>query len=449
MSLKVSVFGAGYVGLITGVCLADLGHDVLVVDTDQEKINQLNHGEAPLYEPGLEEFLKRNCLANRLHFTTDPKQAVQHGELQFIAVGTPSDRNGGADLQYVDMVAKVIGQYITDYKVVINKSTVPVGTAARIGSIISTELAMRSQSVAFDVVSNPEFLKQGAAIQDFMCPDRIIIGADSDKARNILCKLYAPLDDTGQKLIIMDIASAELTKYAANAFLATKISFINEISQIAEKVGANIDKVRIGIGTDPRISPRFLMPGCGFGGSCFPKDVRALKKIAENQGLQSTLLAAVLNVNQQQKQMLFNQLSVYFNDDLAGKKIALWGLAFKAGTDDMRESSSCTLLEALWQAGVTVQAYDPAASDTAFKLYGERADFMICQQLDDTLAGADALIIVTEWDEFRNPDFALIKSRLKQPVIFDGRNLFSPELMKTHGLDYFSIGRKAVVNECA
>lgn len=444
MSHKITVFGGGYVGLVTGTCLADLGHDVLVADIDTAKVDQLSRGQSPIFEPGLQELLDRNIQAERLKFTTDINSAVHHGLLQFIAVGTPSAADGSADLSYVFDVARTIGQQLENPIIIVNKSTVPVGTAQQVQAIVQSELAKRNRSITFDVASNPEFLKQGSAIQDFMQPDRVIIGTSSRQAENLLKEIYAPLDDTNNKIICMDIASSELTKYAANAFLATKISFINEVSQIAEAVGANIDKVRVGIGTDPRISPKFLMPGCGFGGSCFPKDVRALTNIGHKVGVNTNLLQAVEVVNEAQKRLLFKKLNNHFNGDLSNKTIAVWGLAFKAGTDDMREASSCVLLEQLWQAGVNVQAYDPIAMPTAAKIYSQQPLFKLCASLKATLVNADALVIVTEWDEFRSPNFSLIKTQLKNPVIFDGRNLFQPEKMSNLGFDYYSIGRKQV-----
>lgn len=442
--MKISIFGAGYVGLVTGVCLAELGYDVLCVDVDTKKLTALKQGESPIYEPGLTEMLQRNIAAQRINFTDDIALAVQHGLLIFIAVGTPSAANGSADLRYVYEVAKNIGAHITDYRVVINKSTVPLGTAEEVKTIIAAELQHRQLSVDFAVVSNPEFLKEGAAIQDFMQPDRIIIGADEPRALALMRKLYLPFIDHGRRFLAMDIRSAELTKYAANAFLATKISFINEMSRLAEKVDADIEWVRQGIGLDPRIGEQFLFAGSGYGGSCFPKDVRALKQIADQAGTTSHILTAVEDVNLEQKQILAHKVARYFQDQLQHKTIALWGLAFKPNTDDMREASSRVLMEMLWQQGVKIQAYDPVAMPETQKIYGARHDLKLCQTAEQALEGADALVIVTEWQQFRQPDFAIIKQKLHSPVIFDGRNLFDPQQMAELGFTYYAMGRGRV-----
>lgn len=443
--MKITIYGAGYVGLVTAVCFAELGNNVLCVDIDENKIAQLRHGESPIYEPGLTDLLQRNLLANRITFTQDIVAAAQHGLYQFIAVGTPSDSDGSADLRFVLAVAKTIGQHLQQYAIVINKSTAPVGTAEKIREVIKQELQQRNSSLAFDVVSNPEFLKEGHAINDFMEPDRIVIGADNVHAIEKMRQLYASFIDFEHRFIVMDIASAELTKYAANAFLATKISFINEVSQLAERVGADIEQVRIGIGSDPRIGFQFLYAGCGFGGACFPKDVRALKKLAEQYQLDNQILAAVENVNNKQKQMLLTKMQKYFNHQLSNKVIALWGLSFKPNTDDMREASSRILMESLWASGAVVQAYDPIAMQEAKRLYGERDNLKLCQTAEQTLEGADALAIVTEWQEFRDPNFSLIKEKLKYPVIFDGRNLYDPETLATQGFTYYGIGRGVIV----
>jgi len=439
--MNITIFGTGYVGLITGVCLADIGHHVICVDIDADKIQALQQGQAPIYEPGLTELLARNIAAKRISFTTDSVQGIQHAKVQFIAVGTPEGENGAADLQYVYAVAKSLGQYLDRDSVIVNKSTVPVGTADQVREIIQSGLAERNQHISFSMVSNPEFLKQGDAINDFIQGARIVVGSDNEKAQATMQLLYKPLIDKGQEFIAMNIRSAELTKYAANAFLANKISFINEISRLAGKVGADIDNIRIGIGSDPRIGKYFLQAGCGYGGSCFPKDVKALINIAEFYQCATPILNAVEIINNKQKQILFQGLQKYFANNLRGKTIALWGLAFKPNTDDMREASSLVLLESLWQAGSKVQAYDPVAMPMAKRLYATREDFILCDCVEDTLKNADALVIVTEWNDFKTPDFALIKQQLSNPVIFDGRNLFDPQAMLQLGIDYYSIGR--------
>jgi len=439
--MKVTIYGAGYVGLVTGVCLADLGHHVLIVDVNAEKITLLQQGKAPIYEPLLEEFLRRNLTAGRLHFTTDLKMGVANGLFQFVAVGTPSAEDGSADLQYVFAVAETIGKTIADYRIVVNKSTVPVGTAVKVNEIIKTQITRRKINVDYDVISNPEFLKQGAAISDFMRPDRIVIGTDNERPLSAVKQLYANFAADENVLMFMDTISAELTKYVANAYLATRISFINEMSRLAELVGADIENIRRGIGSDQRIGQHFLNAGCGFGGSCFPKDVRALRKISAIAGYQSHLLASVEIVNQQQKELLFKKISRYFNGELNNRTIALWGLAFKPNTDDMREATSRILMEALWLSGARVHAYDPAAMEVASQIYGQSEKLKLCKSAEETLVDADVLAIVTEWDEFRNPDFALIKQKLRYPAIFDGRNLYNTKLLADYGFSYYGIGR--------
>jgi UDPglucose 6-dehydrogenase len=439
--MKVSVFGSGYVGLVTGACLAEVGNDVVCIDIDQGKIDRLNQGEVPIYEPGLDAIVKRNMAANRLRFTTDVDLAVEHGLFQFIAVGTPPDEDGSADLQYVLAVARGIGERLREYRVVVNKSTVPVGTADKVHEAIKAVLADRQAAVEFDVVSNPEFLKEGAAIEDFMKPDRIVVGTDNPRTAELLRALYAPFNRNHDRLVCMDIRSAELTKYAANAMLATKISFMNELANLAERLGADIEKVRVGIGSDPRIGYHFIYPGCGYGGSCFPKDVKALERIARDVDYPAQLLQAVEGVNDRQKLRLYDKVSAYFKGDLQGKTFALWGLAFKPNTDDMREASSRAVMEALWAVGASVRAYDPVAMEEAARLYGKRSDLSLCDSPEAALNGTDGLIIVTEWNVFRSPDFDAIKASLSCPVIFDGRNLYDPARVKALGFDYFGIGR--------
>ena len=439
--MKITIFGSGYVGLVTGACFAEVGNEVLCVDVDERKVALLQRGEVPIHEPGLDEVIRRNSAGGRLRFTTDIAAGVAHGLFQFIAVGTPPDEDGSADLQHVRAVARAIGQHLDSYRVVINKSTVPVGTADVVRETIAGVLAERGLELPFTVVSNPEFLKEGVAVADFMRPDRIIIGCDDDQAARLLRTLYAPFNRNRDRLIEMDVRSAELTKYAANALLAAKISFMNEIANLADRLGADIEKVRIGIGADPRIGYHFIYPGAGYGGSCFPKDVKALEYTARSVHYDAALLKAVEAVNQRQKTVLFAKMQRHFNHDLRGRTFALWGLAFKPGTDDMREAPSRTLLEALWEAGATVQAYDPAAMNEARRLYGERADFRLCEQPLAALENADALVIITEWSLFRSPDFAAIRQLLKQPVLFDGRNLYDPDELREAGLIYYAIGR--------
>jgi UDPglucose 6-dehydrogenase len=442
--MKVTIFGSGYVGLVTGACLAEVGNKVMCVDVDPAKIDLLNSGGIPIFEPGLTDMVARNREAGRLMFTTDPKAGVEFGQIQFIAVGTPPDEDGSADLQYVLAVAESIAEHMTGFKVVVDKSTVPVGTGDKVAQRIHETLGKRGVDIEFDVVSNPEFLKEGAAIGDFMKPDRIVVGTENSRSIAIMRQLYAPFNRNHERLLFMDIRSAELTKYAANAMLATKISFMNELSNLAEILGADIEKVRIGIGSDPRIGFQFIYPGCGYGGSCFPKDVQALEKTATDVGYQPALLHAVESVNKRQKELLFKKISEYFDGDLGGKTIALWGLAFKPNTDDMRAASSRTLMEALWEAGATVRAFDPVAHEEARRIYGDRADLHICAHAEEALDGADALAVVTEWIEFRSPDFDKVRSSLRHPVIFDGRNIYDPNAVSAAGLTHFSIGRRPI-----
>ncbi|MEF9978773.1 MAG: UDP-glucose/GDP-mannose dehydrogenase family protein [Thermomonas sp.] len=441
--MRVCIFGTGYVGLVSGTCLAEVGHDVVCVDVDAAKVEGLEHGVIPIYEPGLTPMVKANHAAGRLRFTTDAAAGVAHGDVIFIAVGTPPDEDGSADLQYVLAVAKSIGQHLRKPAVVVDKSTVPVGTADKVRATIAAELAARGEDIGFDVVSNPEFLKEGAAVEDCMRPDRIVIGADNPAAVATLKRLYAPFNRNHDRIVAMDVRSAELTKYAANAMLATKISFMNEIANIAEQVGADIEHVRKGIGSDPRIGWHFIYPGAGYGGSCFPKDVQALARTAQQHGVQPRLLGAVEAVNEAQKGHLFELMTRHYGGqaNLRGKTIALWGLAFKPNTDDMREASSRRLLQQLWDAGAYVRAYDPEAIDETRRIFGERADLALCASSGDALLGADALVVVTEWKQFRSPDFAMLKRELSDQVVFDGRNLYEPAEVEAAGLAYYGIGR--------
>ena len=440
--MKITVIGTGYVGLVSGACLADLGNDVVCLDINSEKIQLLNSGVVPIHEPGLHEVIERNVASGRLSFTTDVAASVAHGLVQMIAVGTPSDEDGSADLRYVLDAARSVGKHLTDYKVVVNKSTVPVGTAYKVKGAIAAELSQRAaQGLKFSVVSNPEFLKEGAAIEDFNRPDRIVIGADDEQAIQILREMYAPFQRNHDRLMVMDVKSAELTKYAANAMLATRISFMNELANLADKLGADIEQVRKGIGSDQRIGYHFLYSGCGYGGSCFPKDVRALKQTATELGMPLKILQAVEDVNHAQKSVLLEKIRHRFGDDLTGKNFALWGLAFKPGTDDMREATSRVVLEGLWARGAGVTVYDPVAMPETQRIYGDRPDLRYAQSPHAALNDADALVIVTEWKAFKSPDFNQIRTRLKQPIIFDGRNLFEPATMQAMGLEYFGIGR--------
>ena len=440
--MKITVIGTGYVGLVSGACLAEVGNDVLCLDLDLEKIRVLEAGGIPIYEPGLQDMVQRNVAAGRLHFTTDVARAVRHGTIQFIAVGTPPDEDGSADMQYVLTAARSIGRLMTDYKVVVDKSTVPVGTADKVHEAIADELGQRGVQTPFAVVSNPEFLKEGAAVEDFMRPDRIIVGASDEHAISLMRALYAPFQRNRERLIVTDARSAELTKYAANAMLATRISFMNELANLAEKLGADLEMGRQGMGSDPRIGFHFLYPGCGYGGSCFPKDVKALIKTAAGAGdVDLKVLMAVEAANSAQKHVLGRKIKQRLGDDLTGRHFALWGLAFKPNTDDMREAPSLELLTDLLAAGATVTAYDPAAMHEAQRVMGNEPRVRYAQSPNEALEGADALVIVTEWKEFRSPDFELIKERLKQPLIVDGRNLYDPALVRGMGFDYLAIGR--------
>jgi UDPglucose 6-dehydrogenase len=439
--MKITVFGSGYVGLVTGACLAEVGNQVVCMDIDAEKVAKLQQGVIPIFEPGLGAMVQENHAAGRLKFTTDAKEAVAHGLFQFIAVGTPPDEDGSADLRYVLAVAESIAEHMTDYRVVIDKSTVPVGTADKVKAKIGEVLAKRGEQIEFDVVSNPEFLKEGAALNDFMRPDRIIIGADNPRTAELLKALYAPFNRNHDRIITMDVRSAELTKYAANAMLATKISFMNELANLAEYLGADIEHVRQGIGSDSRIGYSFIYPGCGYGGSCFPKDVKALERTAREQGYHAELLNAVENVNNRQKNRLFEKISKHYQGKLEGKVIALWGLAFKPDTDDMREAPSRVVIDSLIQSGATVQAYDPEALAEAKRIYGDNASLKLCTSPEAALEQADALVIVTEWKEFRSPDFDELSRALRDKVVFDGRNLYEPAFVRRSGLDYHAIGR--------
>lgn len=440
--MNITIFGSGYVGLVTGACFADVGNYVLCVDIDADKIARLNRGEVPIHEPGLNELISKNTQAGRLAFTTDIGKGVHHGLFQFIAVGTPPDEDGSADLQYVLAVAQSIGEHMEQFKIVVDKSTVPVGTADRVREKINETLAYHGKSFDFDVVSNPEFLKEGAAIADFKKPDRVVIGVESQANIEHLENLYAPFNRNHDRLIVMDVRSAELTKYAANAMLATKISFMNEMANIADRVGADIEQVRTGMGSDSRIGYDFIYAGAGFGGSCFPKDVRALERTARENGYDGRILQAVEQVNNTQKTVLFDKISAYFDGRLSGKTIALWGLAFKPNTDDMREAPSRVLMEALWDAGANVRAFDPQAMEETRRLYGERGDLVLCATPEDTWVGADALVLITEWGVFKSPEFQRIKDALNEPVVFDGRNQYDSAYLRQLGFSYYGIGRR-------
>lgn len=439
--MKITVVGTGYVGLVTGACLAEMGNDVLCLDVDPEKIRILQEGGVPIHEPGLDKVIASNVAAGRLHFTTDIDKAVAYGTAQFIAVGTPPDEDGSADLQYVIEAARNIGRRMTEYKLVIDKSTVPVGTADKVHAAIADELAKRGAQIEYSVVSNPEFLKEGSAVEDFMKPDRIIVGANDESGIRLMKSLYAPFQRNHDKLVIMDVRSAELTKYAANAMLATRISFMNELALLAEKLGADIELVRHGIGSDPRIGYHFLYAGCGYGGSCFPKDVKALIKSGENAGQGLKVLRAVEEANDAQKRVLTQKICKRFGDNLSGRHLALWGLAFKPNTDDMREATSRVLVADLLARGATVSAYDPVALGEARRIFGDRPGLTLADSPDQAVVDADALVIVTEWKEFRSPDFVELKSLLKTPVVFDGRNLYEPTALKEQGFEYHPIGR--------
>jgi UDPglucose 6-dehydrogenase len=439
--VKITMTGTGYVGLVTGACLAEVGNDVLCLDVDRDKIDVLNHGGVPIHEPGLPELIRRNVATGRLRFTTDVDAAVLHGTMQFIAVGTPPDEDGAADMKHVIAAARSIGARMTDYKVVVDKSTVPVGTADRVRETITAELVARGAQVPFAVVSNPEFLKEGAAIEDFMRPDRVVIGADDERAIMLLRAVYSPFQRSHERVLVMDVRSAELTKYAANAMLATRISFMNELANLADTLGADIEQVRQGIGSDPRIGYHFLYPGAGYGGSCFPKDVRALQFTARQHGQPLRILAAVEAVNEAQKSRLIEKVEKRLGADLSGRKIALWGLAFKPNTDDMREAPSLAIVQGLVERGAAVVAYDPVAMDEARRVFASVAGLSFAASPLDAVVGADALLVITEWQEFRSPDFAELRRRLKQPLVFDGRNLYDPALARAAGLEYFGIGR--------
>jgi len=440
--LKITVIGTGYVGLVSGTCLAEVGNDVLCLDLDAEKIRTLNSGGLPIHEPGLLDMVARNRSAGRLRFTTDVAEAVAHGLLQFIAVGTPPDEDGSADLQYVIAAARSIGRHMDGYRAIVDKSTVPVGTADRVRSAVAEELAARGMNTEFSVVSNPEFLKEGAAVEDFMRPDRIIVGAEDGRAIELMRQLYAPFQRSHSRLIVMDVHSAELTKYAANAMLATRISFMNELANLAEKLGADIELVRQGIGADPRIGYQFLYPGCGYGGSCFPKDVQALNRAARDAGGALRVLGAVEEANEFQQGVLGRKILGRLGEDLSGRRFALWGLAFKPNTDDMREAPSRRVIADLLARGASVCAYDPVAMDEARRIFGAEARIAYAESPMAALDGADALVIVTEWKEFRSPDFGEMKRRLKAPLVFDGRNLYDPSQMRAAGIQYFAIGRQ-------
>jgi UDPglucose 6-dehydrogenase len=439
--MKVTIFGSGYVGLVTGACLAEVGNDVLCVDIDQRKVDMLQGGEIPIYEPGLDDLVNRSASSGRLAFSTEVAQGVAHGLFQFIAVGTPPDEDGSADLHHVLAVARSIGEHMTEFRIIVNKSTVPVGTADKVRDTVKAVLDERGSQLQFDVVSNPEFLKEGGAIDDFMRPDRIVIGTDNPRTTELLRILYSPFNRNHERLVEMDIRSAELTKYAANAMLATKISFMNELANLAELLNADVEQVRLGIGADPRIGYHFIYPGCGYGGSCFPKDVKALARTAYGVGFDAQLLNTVEAVNQRQKGILFEKIQRHFGNDLQNRTFALWGLAFKPNTDDMREAPSRTLMEALWAAGARVQGYDPAAMSETLRLYGKRDDLRLYDTPEEALQEADALVILTEWNVFRSPDFEAMKKVLKTPVIFDGRNLYDPAYLGRAGFLYYAVGR--------
>ena len=438
--MNVTVIGTGYVGLVTGACLSQVGNNVICIDNDAGKVDRLKQGEIPIYEPGLDAIVAEGVRNERLHFTTDIAAGVDHGDILFIAVGTPPDEDGSADLQHVLAVARDIGRNLSDYRVIVTKSTVPVGTSEKVKAAVQSELDQRGAEIPFSVVSNPEFLKEGAAVEDFMKPDRIIVGTEDQRAEEMMRDLYAPFNRNHDRVIMMDIRSAEMTKYAANAMLATKISFMNEMANLAEKLGVDIEAVRRGIGSDPRIGYHFIYPGCGYGGSCFPKDVKALHRTARENGYEARLLDAVEAVNEDQKSSLLNKLDRYF-DDLSGKKIAIWGLAFKPETDDIREAPSRVIMEGLWQRGASVAAYDPAAMEEIRHNYPGQDGLELTDEPYAALQDADALLVVTEWKAFRSPDFERIKSDMRGNVIFDGRNIYDPEHVRDAGLDYFAIGR--------
>ncbi len=440
--MKITIFGSGYVGLVTGACFAEVGNEVLCVDIDQAKIDRLKNGEIPIYEPGLDTIVHENSRKGRLKFTSDILEGVEFGLYQFIAVGTPPDEDGSADLRHVLSVAESIGTHMQEYRIIINKSTVPVGTADLVREKVLSVLNERNAGIDFDVVSNPEFLKEGDAVNDFMKPERIVVGVDNPRTRELLRFLYSPFNRSHERFIAMDIRSAELTKYAANSMLATKISFMNEIANIAERVGADVEEVRRGIGSDSRIGFSFIYPGVGYGGSCFPKDVQALERTARKHGYDSRILQAVEAVNNDQKSSIVGKIREHFNGNLKGRTIALWGLAFKPNTDDMREAPSRRVMEELWEAGAAVRVYDPVAVEEAKRIYGQRDALFYASSPDEAVSGADALAILTEWLMFRSPDFEMIKRELNAPVIFDGRNIYNPDFMEQSGFTYYSIGRR-------
>ncbi|MBI4755116.1 MAG: UDP-glucose/GDP-mannose dehydrogenase family protein [Betaproteobacteria bacterium] len=439
--MKITMIGTGYVGLVSGACLSEVGNDVLCLDTNLDKIRVLNDGGIPIFEPGLQDMVARNRTAGRLRFTTDVAEAVTHGTVQFIAVGTPPDEDGSADLRHVQAAAAQIGRHMRGYRLIVDKSTVPVGTADLVRETVARELAARGEAIEFSVVSNPEFLKEGAAVEDFMRPDRIIVGADDARAIETMRHLYAPFQRSHERLLAMDVRSAELTKYAANAMLATRISFMNELANLAERLGADIELVRQGIGSDPRIGYHFLYPGCGYGGSCFPKDVKALLRTAREAGMDLAVLDAVERANEIQKGVLGRKIVARLGEDLSGRHLALWGLAFKPNTDDMREAPSLVLIEELLRRGATIAAYDPASMEEARRMLGERPRLTYASAPMAALEGADALVVATEWKEFRSPDFETIKTMLKSPLLFDGRNVFDPPQVRAAGLEYHGIGR--------
>ncbi|MEO8037924.1 MAG: UDP-glucose/GDP-mannose dehydrogenase family protein [Betaproteobacteria bacterium] len=439
--MRISVIGSGYVGLVSGACLADTGNDVLCLDVDERKIEMLKRGDIPIYEPGLQALVKRNAEAGRLRFTTDVQASVQHGLVQFVAVGTPPGEDGSADLKHVTAAARNIGRYLDHYAVVVDKSTVPVGTADKVRATIAEELERRGVKQDFAVVSNPEFLKEGAAVQDFMKPDRIVIGSDNERATQIMRSVYLPFQRNHERMLVMDVRSAELTKYAANAMLATRISFMNDLANLAERLGADIEMVRQGIGSDPRIGYHFLYAGTGYGGSCFPKDVKALQRTGREHGMELRILQAVEDVNEDQKSRLLEKIDGRFGDQAKGMRFALWGLAFKPNTDDMREAPSLVIMRGLLERGASISAYDPVVAAEAAEVFAGNPEVVFAESPMAALAGADALLIVTEWKEFRSPDFDAIRECLKHPVIIDGRNMYDPAMVRSFGLEYLAIGR--------
>jgi len=439
--MKITMVGTGYVGLVTGACFADTGNEVLCLDLDERKIGMLREGRIPIYEPGLEDMVRRNVAAGRLRFTTEVAESVEFGTLQFIAVGTPPDEDGSADLRHVLAAARSIGKHMKAYRVIVDKSTVPVGTADLVREAIAGELKARGVELPYAVVSNPEFLKEGAAIEDFMKPDRVVVGSDDERATQLMRAIYAPFQRNHERMLVMDVRSAELTKYAANAMLATRISFMNELANLAERMGADIEQVRKGIGSDPRIGYHFLYAGTGYGGSCFPKDVKALQRTGTQSGLNLHVLEAVEKVNEEQKGMLVRKIVKRFGEKLDGRRFAIWGLAFKPNTDDMREAPSQVVVEALLARGATLNAYDPVAVHEAKRIFGNKPGLGFAETPIAALDGADALVIITEWKEFRSPDFDDLRKRLRQPVIFDGRNLYDPDMMRASGIDYYGVGR--------